>query len=50
VGWAALSRIDFRRCYLGVVEAASTSREARGLGIGRALLEELIAGAEATGI
>jgi len=51
VGWAALSPASTRRCYLGVVEdSIYVGREARGLGIGRRLLEELIAGAEATGI
>jgi L-amino acid N-acyltransferase YncA len=51
VGWAALSPASTRRCYLGVVEnSVYVAREARGLGIGRALLEELIAGAESTGI
>ena len=51
VGWAALSPASTRRCYLGVVEdIVYIGREARGLGIGRALLEKLIAGAEATGI
>jgi len=51
VGWAALSPASTRRCYLGVVEdSINVGREARGLGIGRSLLDELIAGAEATGI
>jgi len=51
VGWAALSPVSTRRCYLGVAEnTVYVAREARGLGVGRALLEELIAGAESTGI
>jgi L-amino acid N-acyltransferase YncA len=51
VGWAALSPASTRRCYLGVVEdSIYIGREARGLGIGRALLQELIVGAEAGGI
>jgi len=51
VGWAALSPASTRRCYLGVVEdSVYVGREARGLGIGRTLLQELIVGAEATGI
>src|SRR4051812_8935493 len=51
VGWAALSPASTRRCYLGIVEdSVYIGREARGLGIGRALLDALIAGAEATGI
>jgi L-amino acid N-acyltransferase YncA len=51
VGWAALSPASRRRCYAGVVEdSIYIGRVARGLGIGRSLLEELIAGAEAAGI
>ncbi len=51
VGWAALSRASTRRCYRGVVEnSVYVAREARGRGIGRALLEALVAGAEAAGI
>jgi len=51
VGWAALSPASKRRCYAGVAEnSVYVAREAQGLGIGRALLEALIAGAEAAGI
>ena len=51
VGWAALSPSSTRRCYAGVVEnSVYVAPEARGHGIGRALLDELIAGAEAAGI
>lgn len=51
VGWAALSPASARRCYAGVVEnSVYVASGARGHGIGRALLEELIAGAEAAGI
>jgi len=51
VGWAALSPASTRRCYAGVVEnSVYVAADARGQGIGRALLEELIAGAEAAGI
>jgi L-amino acid N-acyltransferase YncA len=51
VGWAALSPASQRRCYAGVVEnSVYVARQARGLGIGRALLDALIAGAEAAGI
>jgi L-amino acid N-acyltransferase YncA len=51
VGWAALSPASKRRCYAGVAEnSVYVAREARGLGIGRALLEALIAGAEEAGI
>ena len=51
VGWAALSPASARRCYAGVAEnSVYVAREARGLGIGRWLLEALIATAEAAGI
>ena len=51
VGWAALSPASRRRCYAGVVEdSIYVARGARGLGIGRALLEALVAGSEAAGI
>ena len=51
VGWAALSPASKRRCYLGVAEnSVYVARDARGLGIGRAPLDALIAGAEAAGI
>jgi L-amino acid N-acyltransferase YncA len=51
VGWAALSGVSKRRCYLGIAEnSVYVARKARGLGIGRALLEALIAGAEGAGI
>ena len=51
VGWAALSPASKRRCYLGVAEnSVYVARQAQRLGIGRALLEGLIAGAEAAGI
>jgi len=51
VGWAALSPASTRRCYVDVAEnSVYVARDARELGIGRALLEELIRGAESTGI
>ncbi|TML04590.1 MAG: N-acetyltransferase family protein [Actinobacteria bacterium] len=51
VGWSALAPASTRRCYAGVVETSVyVAREARGLGIGRALLEGVIYGAEAAGI
>jgi L-amino acid N-acyltransferase YncA len=51
VGWAALSPVSKRRCYLGIAEnSVYVAREAQGLGIGQALLEALIAGAEEAGI
>ena len=51
VGWAALAPASTRYCYRGVVEnSVYVARGARGLGIGRKLLEALIAGSEAAGI
>jgi L-amino acid N-acyltransferase YncA len=51
VGFAALAPVSTRRCYAGVVEnSVYVAREARGLGIGRALLETLIEGADEAGI
>ena len=51
VGWAALSPASQRRCYGGVVEnSVYVARQARGLGIGRVLLDALVLGAEADGI
>jgi L-amino acid N-acyltransferase YncA len=51
VGWAALSPVSSRHCYAGVVEnSVYVAAGARGLGIGRKLLDALIAGAEAAGI
>ena len=51
VGWAALSPASSRRCYSGVAEnSVYVARDARGMGIGRALLQELIARAEQGGI
>jgi L-amino acid N-acyltransferase YncA len=51
VGWAALSPASTRRCYAGVAEnSVYVAREARGLGIGRMLLEALIESAGAAGL
>jgi phosphinothricin acetyltransferase len=51
VGWAALSPTSSRACYAGVVEhSVYVAEAARGRGVGRALMEELIAGADAGGI
>ena len=50
VGWAALSPYSDRRCYRGVgEESVYVAAAARGKGVGRALLAELIASAEADG-
>jgi L-amino acid N-acyltransferase YncA len=49
-GWAALSPYSDRRCYRGVAEeSVYVAASARGRGVGRALLGELIARAEADG-
>jgi L-amino acid N-acyltransferase YncA len=51
VGWAALSPASSRRAYAGVAEnSVYVARDARGCGVGRVLLEALIAGAEGAGI
>jgi L-amino acid N-acyltransferase YncA len=49
-GWAALSPYSDRRCYRGVAEeSVYVAAAARGKGVGRALLGELVARAEADG-
>jgi L-amino acid N-acyltransferase YncA len=51
VGFSALAHVSDRRCYAGVAEnSVYVARNARGLGIGRALLDTLIEGAEEAGI
>ena len=51
VGWAALSPVSGRCVYAGVAEdSVYVAGTARGQGIGRALLEALVAGAESAGI
>ena len=51
VGWAALSPTSGRACYSGVAEhSIYVSSGARGRGVGRALLEALLASADAGGI
>ena len=50
-GWAALAPVSSRAVYRGVAEVSVYVRDsARGRGVGRALLEELIAVSEANGI
>jgi L-amino acid N-acyltransferase YncA len=51
VGWAALSPVSARECYAGVVEnSVYVAESARGLGIGRALMDALVASADAAGL
>jgi len=51
LGWAALSPVSARACYAGVAEVGVYVRaSSRGRGVGRALLEALVASAEAHGI
>ena len=51
VGWAALSPVSARDCYSGVAEHSVYVTEGRrGRGVGHALLEALLAGADAAGI
>jgi phosphinothricin acetyltransferase len=50
LGWAALSSVSGRCCYRGVGEVSVyVGESARGAGVGRALLEELVARAETAG-
>ena len=51
VGWAALAPVSERCAYAGVAEASVyVAAAAAGQGVGRALLERLVVGAEAAGI
>ena len=51
LGWAALSPVSARRVYSGVAEVSVyVSLSARGRGVGKALLKELIEKSEARGI
>jgi L-amino acid N-acyltransferase YncA len=51
VGWAALSPTSSRACYAGVVEhSVYVEESSRGRGIGRALMDALIASADGGGI
>jgi phosphinothricin acetyltransferase len=51
IGWAALAPTSARRCYAGVAEVSVyVAAAARGQGIGRRLLEAIIACAEQHGI
>ena len=51
VGWAALIPVSARRAYAGVAEVSVyVAQSKRGMGLGRRLLEALIAAAEENGI
>jgi phosphinothricin acetyltransferase len=51
VGWAAVSRVSAREAYAGVVEhSIYVDDTVQGRGVGRALLDALIASCEAAGI
>jgi L-amino acid N-acyltransferase YncA len=51
VGWAAAGPVSTRRCYRGVVESSVyVAAHVQGRGVGRALMEDLIARAEREGI
>jgi len=51
VGWATLSPVSRRPCYAGVAEnSVYVTSSARGQGVGRALMDELVANADAGGI
>jgi L-amino acid N-acyltransferase YncA len=51
VGWIAVSSVSARQVYAGVVEhSVYVAPEARGRGVGRLLLDTLIASTEAAGV
>jgi phosphinothricin acetyltransferase len=51
LGWAALSPVSLRPVYAGVAEVSIyVGQSARGRGVGRALLEELVSRSERAGI
>lgn len=51
IGWAAISPFSQRKCYAGVAEVGIyIAATARGMGVGRALLEAVIESSEAHGI
>ncbi len=51
IGWAALSPVSGRPCYAGVAEeSVYVAERARGHGVGRALLDALVARADEVGV
>lgn len=51
LGWAALAPVSERACYVGVMEVSVyVAERSRGRGIGRALMEALVAAADASGV
>jgi L-amino acid N-acyltransferase YncA len=51
MGWAALAPVSRRPCYAGVAEeSVYVAEQARGCGVGRALLDTLCTEADAAGI
>jgi L-amino acid N-acyltransferase YncA len=51
VGWVALAPTSARACYAGVAASSVyVAESARGRGVGRALMEALVASAESAGI
>jgi L-amino acid N-acyltransferase YncA len=51
LGWAALAPVSRRPCYEGVAEnSVYVAADARGRGVGRSLMEALVASADADGI
>ena len=51
VGWAALSPVSARAVYAGVAEVSVyVSRDSRGKGVGKVLLESLVVNSERNGI
>jgi L-amino acid N-acyltransferase YncA len=51
LGWAALAPVSRRPCYAGVAEnSVYVAAQGRGRGVGRSLMEALVAGADAGGI
>ena len=50
-GWATLAPFSHRECYRGVAEVSVyVARDARGRGVGKALLQEVVGRAEDAGI